>query len=90
MTMTGDNPAYDLKEALLLIRGATKGNPIRLAIVFDRIAGLSLAEIGRNYNISRQAVEKHLVVLEEEAPELGDFLRSIGPNGLIKTVLMKG
>ena len=68
-------PAWLLSMMLIRIVEACGKNPIRLAIIMDRLGGLSYKAIGERWNMSKQGVDKHLRTVSEKSPEIGRLLR---------------
>jgi hypothetical protein len=71
-------PGVDLSGALhrlaLAVVDASDGNPLRIGIVFARLAGLSLRDIGDRCRVSKQGIHKHIRAVERCNPAIGALL----------------
>jgi len=59
----------------LAIVDAADGNPLRVGVVFARLAGLSLREIGDRCRVSKQGIHKHIREVERRNRALGELIR---------------
>jgi hypothetical protein len=71
-------PDMDLSGVLhrlaLAVVDAADGNPLRIGIVFARLAGLSLREIGDRCLLSKQGIHKHLRAVSRKNKAIGALL----------------
>jgi hypothetical protein len=59
----------------LAIVDAADGNPLRVGVVFARLAGLSLREIGDRCRVSKQGIHKHIREVAQRNSALGELIR---------------
>lgn len=70
------NAAEIIARLSVIVSEAASGSPTRIGVVFARLAGLSLSEIGSRMRISKQGIHKHIMEVARVNPAIGKLLMS--------------